>query len=213
MIDFEGINIYILNNMDHFITPYINEIKPIEDLVLSIVVDGFIPKVIEEELTDGNKKERLLKVSKNLYFAYVAIRNRKFDVASSELDKINIKDIKDIDLYYLFKGMVYSREMKYIEAEEMLNMAYNINSNSRDVCFELAIVSRINGDIDRAISLYSKVADIDDSYHSTYYHLALCYELKNNLPMAMMNIMKAMEIKELDKYSTFFNKLISCAKR
>lgn len=144
--------------------------------------------------------------AKALYNAYLLLRRRENEAAINFLEQLDQRPF----LVGLFKGIVLSRMRKYDAAYLCLNKSYAMREYSRDAIFELAVVSRILGKLDVAIDLYKKVRSIDPKFSPALYHLAICYEKKNRMYLALDFIEQALELAPSKReYMKLQDKLLS----
>ena len=152
--------------------------------------------------------KNLKKLEKKKNAIHELLKNKNFDIAIKEIDKVLRKN-KEIYFYNL-KGVVLINQKKYKLAIQALTNSVNLNSNFPDAFNMLGIAYLNIGNKQKAIEFYKKALALDNSYLQAHFNLASYYLNEKDGPKALS---KAQEILSIDQKNILGIKFLANAHR
>lgn len=152
--------------------------------------------------------KNLKKLEKKKNAIHELLKNKNFDIALKEIDKVLRKN-KEIYFYNL-KGVVLINQKKYKLAIQALTNSVNLNSNFPDAFNMLGIAYLNIGNKQKAIEFYKKALAVDNSYLQAHFNLASYYLNEKDGPKALS---KAQEILNIDQKNILGIKFLANAHR
>jgi len=117
--------------------------------------------------------KNLKKLEKKKNAIHELLKNKNFDTALREIDKVLRKN-KEIYFFNL-KSAVLINQKKYKLAIQALNNSVNLNSNSPDAYNMLGVAYLNSGDKTKAIEFYKKALATDNTHLQSHFNLASYY--------------------------------------
>ena len=99
-------------------------------------------------------------------------------------------DIKSL----LLNAIQALRENKFIEGKKILEQIQSINSNILEVNYNLAILNLQLGNLDEAITFFTKAKKINPKSTEIYLNLGIAYDRKKEKRLAIQNFKKVIEL-------------------
>ena len=152
--------------------------------------------------------KNLKKLEKKKNAIHELLKNKNFDIAIKEIDKVLRKN-KEIYFYNL-KGVVLINQKKYKLAIQTLINSVNLNSNFPDAFNMLGIAYLNIGNKQKAVEFYKKALAADNSYLQAHFNLASYYLNEKDGPKALS---KAQEILNIDQENILGIKFLANAHR
>lgn len=152
--------------------------------------------------------KNLKKLEKKKNAIHELLKNKNFDIAIKEIDKVLRKN-KEIYFYNL-KGVVLINQKKYKLAIQTLINSVNLNSNFPDAFNMLGIAYLNIGNKQKAVEFYKKALAADNSYLQAHFNLASYYLNEKDGPKALS---KAQEILNIDQKNILGIKFLANAHR
>ena len=90
-------------------------------------------------------------------------------------------------------GLLKLRKNQPEDALSFFKKAFEINPNSFEIRFNLALAYKKNNETDKAVELYKKALEIDSSNYKVYFNLGHIFESKNETATALEYYKKAYE--------------------
>ena len=212
--NYENVSIQILRGVGHFITKFINDIIPINELVKNILASSKESPMDFDFLTLAKVPLEDMSV---LYQVYILIRGRRIDEAVEMIERIANEQTRDCFLYNLFLGMIKVRLKQPQEAIPFLEKAL-LNISSRDAYFELGMALNHSGNLEASIKAYQQCLKIDSSYAPAHHHLGLIYKKLNFIDLSEESFLKAYELEKkneryIHSYRDILNEQINIRKQ
>lgn len=152
--------------------------------------------------------KNLKKLEKKKDAIHELLKNKNFDIALKEIDKVLRKN-KEIYFYNL-KGVVLINQKKYKLAIQALTNSVNLNSNFPDAFNMLGIAYLNIGNKQKAIEFYKKALAANNTYLQAHFNLASYYLNEKDGPKALS---KAQEILNIDQENILGIKFLANAHR
>tara|TARA_B100001142_G_scaffold216114_1_gene214264 strand:+ start:329 stop:1945 length:1617 start_codon:yes stop_codon:yes gene_type:complete len=152
--------------------------------------------------------KNLKKLEKKKDAIHELLKNKNFDIALKEIDKVLRKN-KEVYFYNL-KGVVLINQKKYKLAIQALTNSVNLNSNFPDAFNMLGIAYLNIGNKQKAIEFYKKALAANNTYLQAHFNLASYYLNEKDGPKALS---KAQEILNIDQKNILGIKFLANAHR
>ena len=152
--------------------------------------------------------KNLKKLEKKKNAIHELLKNKNFDTALREIDKVLRKN-KEIYFFNL-KSAVLINQKKYKLAIQALNNSVNLNSNSPDAYNMLGVAYLNSGDKTKAIEFYKKALATDNTHLQSHFNLASYYLNEKDGANALS---KAREILNIDQRNILGIKFLANAHR
>lgn len=132
---------------------------------------------------------------------YVLRAKANYKIGNRQLALIDLNNSlerkKNFNAYYL-KGKIFLESNELEKAKQNLRDAYNINSESADLLFDLGYLEFLNGENQLALEYYLSAAKYDSRNPKTYVNIGNLYAIMGNSQRAVDNYSKALVLDTTD---------------
>ena len=152
--------------------------------------------------------DRAIKMDKNESEFYVLRAKANYKIGSKNLamDDLNksIKLANNFTAYHL-RGKLFLESYELVKAKEDLRNAYEINSESADLLFDLGYLEYLRGENQLALEYYTKASKYNSRNPNTYVNIGNLYSMMGDSKTAIDNYSKALVLDTTDGVA-FYNR-------
>ena len=133
------------------------------------------------------------------FYILRAKANYKLDNKAAAMEDLNSSlKLKESSNAYHLKGKLFLERSELLDAKENLRKAYELNSSSAELLFDLGYLEYLNGENQLALEYYLQAAKYDSRNPATYVNIGNLYAMMNNSNLAIDNYSKALVLDTTD---------------
>lgn len=133
------------------------------------------------------------------FYILRAKANYKLDNKANAMEDLNLSlNLGENSTAYHLKGKIFLERGELPDAKENLRKAYELNSASAELLFDLGYLEFMNGENQLALEYYLQAAKYDSRNPATYVNIGNLYAMMSNSKLAIDNYSKALVLDTTD---------------
>jgi len=133
------------------------------------------------------------------FYILRAKANYKLDNKASAMEDLNRSLLlRESSTAYHLKGKLFLERNELLYAKENLRKAFELNSTSAELLFDLGYLEFLNGENQLALEYYLQAAKYDSRNPATYVNIGNLYAMMSNSKLAIDNYSKALVLDTTD---------------